>query len=181
MNRVTAQEMRGFTMHDSGHGLKVAHLMWYILSPARRSILTPVEIALLVVAAHLHDLGMGLSDEERRARLSPDSDLWEKLDPNSAVSEALSALSALINERHPSDAKVIEATYQVQQAQEALLCADSRERHATKERYSELLSTFSEMHFRDPRNIPDPATVLSFDGDSFQEKLIEICVSHEHL
>src|ERR1700691_2948840 len=36
MDRVTSREMQGFTMHDHGHGLKVAHLMWHIITPQRR-------------------------------------------------------------------------------------------------------------------------------------------------
>ena len=75
MDRVTAREMQGFTMHDRYHGLKVAHLMWHVLLPARRATLSPGEIGLLVTAAHLHDLGMGLSESERIERLSPSSSL----------------------------------------------------------------------------------------------------------
>lgn len=63
LDRVTAREMEAFTMHDHVHGLKVAHLMWHILKQERRAQLTPPEIGILVVAAHLHDLGMGLSPE----------------------------------------------------------------------------------------------------------------------
>jgi molecular chaperone HtpG len=77
MDRVTSREMEVFTMHDHGHGLKVAHLMWHIIQPRRRDTLSPGEIALLVVSAHLHDLGMGLSKEERETRLRPESDLWD--------------------------------------------------------------------------------------------------------
>jgi hypothetical protein len=33
-----------------------------------------------VLCAFFHDLGMGLSSEERQARLAPESDLWDKLD-----------------------------------------------------------------------------------------------------
>ena len=35
LDRVTSREMQGFTMHDHGHGLKVAHLMWHITTPSR--------------------------------------------------------------------------------------------------------------------------------------------------
>src|SRR6266478_2552263 len=78
LDRVTAREMETFTMHDRVHGRKVAHLMWHILKPERREQLTPPEIALMLLAAHLHDLGMGLSPAERAVRLGPESDLWDK-------------------------------------------------------------------------------------------------------
>jgi hypothetical protein len=178
MDRVTSREMEGFTMHDSGHGLKVAHLMWHIMNPRRRELVSPGEIALLVVSAHLHDLGMGLSKEERKARLATESDLWDKVDPQSSYVRALKQLTDLAAKEDTSEPIKAEAVYQVQQAQEALLCTDSRERHATSERYYELISAFGEMHKNDRINIPDIETLLSFDGDSYKEKLVDICVSH---
>ena len=178
MNRVTAQEMRGFTMHDSSHGLKVAHLMWHILTPERRQLLTPAEIALMVVAAHFHDLGMGLSDQERSARLQPTSDLWDQIESTSPFLSVLSALTALAEDRQASESKKREALFQVQQAQEALLCMDSRDRHATRDRYAELFSELQILHSRDPIKVTDPNAALVFDGDSFRDKLIEICISH---
>jgi hypothetical protein len=102
MDRVTAREMQGFTMHDRSHGMKVAHLMWHLLRPDRRSRLAPAEIALLVISAHFHDLGMGLSEQERNARLPPESDIWDRIDPRSAYSKALSGLKALAASTMPS-------------------------------------------------------------------------------
>jgi hypothetical protein len=178
MDRVTAREMQGFTMHDRHHGLKVAHLMWHILLPSRRETLTPGEVALLVISAHLHDLGMGLSQSERVERLSQTSDLWDRVDYDSEYAKALSHLSDLASRGSAGEAITQEAFYQVQQAQEALLCLDCRERHATRSRYRELLDLLADLHRADPIKIGDPLSALSFDGDSFEEKLIEICVSH---
>src|SRR5262249_21796819 len=81
LDRATAREMRTFTIHDRTHGQKVAHLMWHILKPECRERLTPPEIALMVLAAYIHDLGMALTDEERKIRLN-DEELWFKLELN---------------------------------------------------------------------------------------------------
>src|SRR5207247_648343 len=94
LDRITSREMDTFTMHDSAHGLKVAHLMWQIMDPSRRQRLTPPEIALLVLAAHLHDVGMALTKEERSERLSASSDLWEKLDFHEGMKERMEKLRA---------------------------------------------------------------------------------------
>jgi hypothetical protein len=177
MDRITSREMQGFTMHDSGHGLKVAHLMWHIMLPSRRQQLNPGEIALILTAAHFHDLGMGLSEEERKARLSSNSDLWERLDPQSFYSTAITGLEDAAK-KGLSDPAKNEALFQVQQAQEALLCADTRDRHAKRERYLEIIRTLEVMHASDPINIPNIHTLLSFDGDSYEDKLLDICVSH---
>jgi hypothetical protein len=106
--------------------------MWHIIEPKRREILTPGEIGLLIISAHLHDLGMGLSKDEREARLRPESDLWDKVDSQPSFRTALTRLAELANRSGVSEAVKAEAAYQVQQAQEALLCIDTRERHATR-------------------------------------------------
>jgi hypothetical protein len=178
MDRVTSREMQTFTMHDHAHGLKVAHLMWHIIAPQRRETLTPPEIALLISAAHLHDLGMALNEDERRVRLSPDSDLWDAVEPQSSYYEKLSLLEDLAKRHDTPMAQKAEAIFQVQQAQEALLCIDTRERHAKKERYEEIIKLLHQMYEYDASKIPSVHSVLSFDGDSFEEKLIDICVSH---
>jgi len=92
LDRVTAKEMDTFTAHDRRHALKVAHIMWFIISPERRSVLTPPEIGLLVSCAFLHDLGMFLSNEERETRLAPESDLWERLQVDQKMRECINRL-----------------------------------------------------------------------------------------
>ena len=178
LDRVTAREMEAFTMHDHVHGLKVAHLMWHILKPARQAQLTPPEIGILVVAAHLHDLGMGLSPEERAERLGPESDLWDKLEIQDSVRSAIEKLRAQIGDENASESVKRRATQQLFQAEEALLTQDTRERHATRARYQEILGLLSGFHLKDRTRIPDIEMTLSFDGESFRDKLIDVCVSH---
>jgi hypothetical protein len=178
LDRVTAREMETYTMHDRTHGLKVAHLMWYILDPSVRAHLTPPEIGLLVCAAHLHDLGMGLNSEERDARLASSSDLWERLALDESTRSAIDALREQIGDAALSEAARNAATRRLFQAEEALLTQDTRARHATPERYREILEKMWQMHESDPEKIPDIKACLAFDGDSFRDKLIDICVSH---
>lgn len=178
LDRVTAREMETFTMHDRVHGRKVAHLMWHILKPERREQLTPPEIGILVVAAHLHDLGMGLSPAERAARLAPDSDLWDRLEVQDAIKVAIKNFRTQIGSEKTSQSTKRRAEQQLFQAEEALLTQDTRERHATRERYEEILGLLVGFHQKDTAKIPDIETALSFDGDSFRDKLIDVCASH---
>ncbi len=178
LDRVTAREMETFTMHDRVHGRKVAHLMWHILKPERREQLTPPEIALMLLAAHLHDLGMGLSPAERAVRLGPESDLWDKLEVQDAVRVAIEKLRKQIGDIKVSDSVKRRAEQQLFQAEEALLTQDTRERHATKLRYEEILALLAEFHQKDPTKTPDIEASLSFDGDSIRDKLVDVCVSH---
>jgi hypothetical protein len=178
LDRVTARELDTFTMHDRRHGLKVAHLMWHILSLERRATLTPPEIGMLVLSAHLHDAGMALSMDERNGRLAPDSDLWEFAEINDVVKRNLDHLRQTLQDTTISDPKRRRVEAELFQAEEALLALDTRDRHARRERYVELISEIMQFHDKDRARIPDIEECLSFDGDSFKEKLVEVCVSH---
>jgi hypothetical protein len=176
LGRIGAREMDTFTMHDHMHGLKVAHLMWHILASARRERLTPPEIGILVLAAHFHDVGMALNKEERLARLGPGSDLWDKLEVQELTRARLDQLRKDVANTNETISR--RAKLELDQAEEALLCQDTRERHATRGRYEEVLGKLRNFHDLDPENIPSVDSCLSFDGDSFAKKLIDVCVSH---
>jgi hypothetical protein len=178
LDRITAREMETFTMHDRRHGNKVAHLMWHILAPERRERLTPPEIGMLVAAAFLHDVGMALTPAEREARLDPESDLWERLELDEAQKQAMDELRARARDEALGETQRRRAERQLAQAEEALLSQDTRDRHATRERYEEVLNGLIRASQADPERVPDPRTALSFDGDSFRAKLVEVCVSH---
>lgn len=177
LDRVTAKEMDTFTLHDHKHALKVAHLMWHIIAPERRELLTPPEIGMLVSSAYLHDLGMFLSDAEREKRLSPDSDLWQSLDISIDVKMRIEALEQDAS-KETEPIKKQRLLRDVYQAQEALLCIDNRERHATPGRYHGILNELRELHKKDPTNIVDIDAAMAFGGDTYIDKLVDICVSH---
>jgi hypothetical protein len=176
MDRVTTREMETFTLHDRTHGLKVAHLMWQILAPERRERLTPPEIGMLVLAAHLHDLGMGLSPEERQARLEG-SEIWERAEWDESTKTRLEQLRTKLLDPKLADTARHRLEHLLFQAEEVLLCEDTRERHATPARYEELMRTVRGLHDRDREKIPDPDSCLAFDGDSFCAKLVDVCVT----
>ena len=178
LGRVSAREMDTFTMHDDRHGRKVAHLMWHIMEPDRRVCLTPAEIGMLVIGAYLHDLGMALSKEERDDRLQPDSDLWDRLQVQEPTKERIELLRKQVGDVNLSEGARRSATNELNQAEEALLSQDTRERHATRVRYDEVLAMLRQFHEKDPANIPSIESLLAFDGDSFRNKLVDICISH---
>jgi hypothetical protein len=178
LGKINSREMESFTMHDRTHSLKVAHLMWHILDPQQREKLTPPEIALLVVAAFLHDIGMALSPQQRDERLDPDSDLWDHLELDESLKKAVQQLKDQVSDANLPEAQRDRARRKLAQAEESLLCQDTREKHATRKRYEELLAQLQEFHNQDQVSLPDVNSCLSFAGDSFRDKLIEICVSH---
>jgi hypothetical protein len=178
LSRIGMHEMSTFTMHDSRHSLKVAHTMWHILSPARRMTLTPPEIGLLVLSSFLHDLGMALSSDERQTLLAPTSDLW--LDPefDMSLKDNVERLRQAAESTTLGSSAVHLAALRLHQAQEAILCRYCRGRHASKERYEELLSELHSLPAKVQTPLPDVEACLGFDSASFHDKLVEICVSH---
>src|SRR2546423_3124283 len=129
MDRVTAREMEPYPMHDHKHGLKVSHLMWHILAREARERLEPPEIGLMICAAHLHDLGMGLNREERAARLGSESDLWERLELDEPTKAAIEALRAQAEDGKLSNSAKGRARLQLAQAGEAVRKQDTPARH----------------------------------------------------
>lgn len=177
LDKVNAKEMDTFTMHDRRHAIKVAHLMWHIIQPERRYRLTPPEIGMLVASAFLHDLGMFLSNDERDSRLAPESDLWHRLEIDDVMRKKFDDLRKQ-SEEETVEAKKKRLHRQLVQAEEALLCLDTRDRHATAERYKQIMATLVKFHEDDPTNMPNVESVLAFERDSFKKKLLDVCVSH---
>jgi hypothetical protein len=78
-----------YTLHDEAHLLGVTELMATVMPPETLDRLNPVEIALLILAAHFHDQGMVLEGEDLgriRSGSDPDFELfrqnWETSHPN---------------------------------------------------------------------------------------------------
>lgn len=177
LDKINAREMESFTMHDRNHALKVAHIMWHILTEERRQRLTPPEIGLLVGAALLHDLGMFLSAEKRNNLLDPESELWTLLEIDPKQKGRFDALrQSERTEENETQRQRIQR--KIAEAEESLLCRYLREGHADPERYRSILDDLRLANQSDPIKIPNVDVCFSFDGDSFLKKLIDICVSH---
>jgi hypothetical protein len=58
---------RNFTLHDAAHSFRVAQRSWELIPAATKQILSEYELGLLLLAAHLHDIGM--SPEYEKVRL----------------------------------------------------------------------------------------------------------------
>jgi len=167
-----------FTMHDHRHSLKVAHLMWHILSPERRERLSPPEIAMLVDAAFLHDLGMLISQADREALLSDTSDLWGFLGIDPELKRRLDTLREQCSSTTPLEEQSNTAYSRLHQAEEFLLAHYVRRLHAERERYEAVIEQLRDAHRSDAAKAPDVDQCISFMGDSFLAPVIEICVSH---
>jgi hypothetical protein len=121
---------------------------------------------------------MALNKEERNARLRDDSDLWDRLEVQESIRERMELLRKQVGNESLAEGIRRRAKNELDQADEALLSQDTRERHATRARYEEVLAKLNQFHQKDPVNIPSIESLLVFDGDSFRNKLVDICISH---
>ncbi|HEV2488594.1 MAG TPA: ATP-binding protein [Candidatus Acidoferrales bacterium] len=162
-----AGPFKHFTLHNRDHSKKLLHLSEYLITGETMRQLSILDHLVVVYAAYLHDLGMSLTEKER-ARIVESTEFldatseWQELwDP---ICDARARLQTV------SDGQRASVEAELYQLHEAALANYLRPRHATPERYHELIDLL-----RNQTNRPD---LFEFRGVSFADLLTEICVSH---
>lgn len=170
-----ANRMRGFpslhgqyTLHDEVHLLRVTELMGRIMPAEVLQKLNPVEIALLILAAHFHDQGMVPERDELavwRDDTSPNPDFvlfrqnWAIDHPNLELARR-QANDPALGEEEKGRARQVEADLL-----DALLSDYLRETHG--QRAAAWLRTY---YAQDPR--------LLVQGAYLTDALARLCLSH---
>jgi hypothetical protein len=178
LNRTTSGELSTFTLHDETHGRKVAHLAWCILDPERRRRLSPPEIVLIVAAAYFHDMGMALSPNERKLRLPQVLERISGMSADQPLKRRIDDLRRVLSDQPHEAEELSRIQWNLHELEEVALADDTRERHATRERYEELLAVLRAANLKDPEAVPSVDSCLSQGGDSLVPALIEVCTSH---
>lgn len=181
LDRIADGPFRNYTLHNPGHSRKVIHLMGYVISQGTLDSLTPLDLTVLVMSAYLHDLGMCLTSAERsRALADPAFEDALNSEPNLLEQPTIAraqrdrdAIPPHVDSDGPAKdpettAMPMEAT--IFHLQELAIAAYLRPRHATHQRYSELVERI--------RNHTGRDDLFRLRDVSFLEHLIEVCVSH---
>lgn len=176
LDSVIAGPFKEYTLHNRDHAKKLIHLADYIISPDTLSHLSPLECQAIVYSAFLHDMGMSLTSRERTRILNSAeyidefrewSELWNGMQQaRKRLDDLLSSKS--LKEVPEADRLLIET--EIFQIQEISISAYLRQRHATPQRYKELIATLKRSS-----NRPD---LFEVNGVSFEDWLIDINVSH---
>jgi hypothetical protein len=164
---ILAGPFREYTLHNPDHAKKLVHLAEFIIDPATLDELTTLELAVIIMSCHLHDLGMCLTSKERSDILS-DPRFEEELRRWPQLWDDLLATRTLYQKATGTYRLALET--RLFQLQEAGLTAFLRPRHATRERYRQLVSQLKEITGR--------SDLFSLNGVSFEDELIAICMSH---
>ncbi len=158
---------REYTLHNPDHAKKLVHLAEFVVAPDTLDTLTPLELAVIIMSCHLHDLGMCLTSKERSEILS-DPEFQDELRRWPQLWDDLQATRKMCQEATGADQMALEA--RIFQLQEAALSVFLRPRHATRERYVRLTTQLREFTGR--------TDLFSISRVSFEEELIAICMSH---
>jgi molecular chaperone HtpG len=164
---IIAGPFKEYTLHNPAHAKKLVHLAGQIIPAATLDKLSALELTVIIMSSYLHDLGMCLTSTERqRIIISTEfeetfrgwPELWEQL---TDTREQLKI--ATESERLDLEARIF-------QLQEAALTAYLRPRHATKERYEALTNQLKQATGR--------SDLFSIRSISFEDELIDVCISH---
>jgi signal transduction histidine kinase/ribosomal protein S25 len=129
--------------------------------------LSALELVLVIDSCYLHDLGMTLTSDERLKLLSS-PDFQDTLRTWPTILQELQATRLQTDAATAEDRLRLET--RLYQLQEAALAAHLRSIHATQGRYAELVRMLKDSSGR--------ADLFEVGGVSYENELIEICVSH---
>ncbi|AXE17875.1 hypothetical protein DR864_09095 [Runella rosea] len=167
---IIAGPFKDYTLHNPNHSKKLLHLAGFIIPEETLQKLSSLEISVLIMSFYLHDLGMVVTQIERE-RIIKSTDFIEFIQTHTEYDEKMERIRKLIlddNGKTSSDTLTYETT--LYQLTEAALADFLRPLHATKLRYEELIDTVKKTFGRND--------LFEVCGVSFENELIEICVSH---
>jgi molecular chaperone HtpG len=184
LDSIISGPFKYFTLHNRDHAKKLLHLCEYIVDEATLRALSSLECLVIAYAAYLHDLGMPIASPEDRDKILESQEFQDVLVEWPELSDAfqrsrkrLQEIMGLVDGSEHSEQEA--AALQTErlrvegdlfQLQEAAFVAYLRPRHATEKRYRELFSLLKKTSGRND--------LFEFRGVSFEQQLINICISH---
>lgn len=167
LDLVVAGPFQQYTLHNRDHAKKLLHLIDYLIPQNVLDNLTPLDCLILVYSAFLHDMGMVLTSTER-SRILKDKKFQETIREWPELANSIQQARLRIKTISEAEKPFVESV--VYQLYEAAISSYLRPRHATPERYSQLVE-----HLKQSANAPD---LFCINGVSFEDWLIDVCVSH---
>jgi len=167
LDLILAGPFHNYTLHNPNHSKKLVHLAGIIISSKTIAYLSALELSIIIMSCYLHDLGMCLTSHER-SRILSSMEFEETIRIWPQLGDEISATRLKYQQTIDNEKPLIEP--RLFQLQEAALTSYLRPRHATTQRYRELISQLKEASGR--------SELLETNGVSFENELIEICVSH---
>ena len=164
---IIAGPFRDYTLHDETHSLKLVNLADNLICEETIRHLSSMEILLLFVSFYLHDLGMVLTEYERKNLIATKefsyfkksrSDLQERLD--------------ILYEEHElaEEPEKTLLSYKIYELNEAMLSEFLRPKHASKENYTKIITGI--------KKSLGNSSLFTYNSIPFEKYIIELCHSH---
>lgn len=168
LDLVIAGPFKDYTLHNSSHSKKIMHIADNIVDSDTLIRLSPLELSIIIMSCYLHDLGMCLTETEK-GRILKSKDFNSFIKSNSVYYNRLEKKRVEHKfTKEDSDKLILEND--IFQLQEAALSSYLRPLHANSKRYRELIQLILEESRR--------KDLLEVSGFSFENELIEVCISH---
>jgi len=162
-----AGPFKEYTLHNRDHSKKLLHLVGQMVPASTIDSLSVLECLLVIYAAFLHDMGLSITSVERERILQADEFL-DSLQQWPEISDAL--VRARSRLEFATEKGRLQLEMEIYQLQEAALSAYLRPLHASADRYRALIARLKTASGR--------SDLFDLRGVSFEEPLIDICVSH---
>lgn len=167
VDNIIGGPFKHYTLHNRDHAKKLVHLAEYIIDLSTLNELTRFECMLIIYASYLHDMGLSIPEAELRSILRSEAfavHIAEDRNLANSIEAKRAQLAASLNSEKPDLERDIADLHSV------ALTGFLRPLHATRDRYEKLID-----QIRGSLPGDDP---FSIRGVSFEEELIDICVSH---
>lgn len=159
---------RDYTLHNPNHSKKLLHIAEYIIHNDTINKLSALDLAIMIMSFYLHDLGMVLTQVERD-RITQANDFQDYMQVKSEYGERIARIRQKIYSGMDEGERISLET-SIFQITEAALADYLRPLHATKERYDQLIKMI--------KNNSGRNDLFSISGVSFENELIDVCISH---
>lgn len=153
-----------FTLHNPIHSQKLLHIAGIILNKEVVEGLSALELAVMIMSFYVHDLGMVVTSDNRSTIIADDDFkrfLRSKSDFSSRIKKLRDEMVNVDGEEKDAYSIAISELY------DAALTDYIRPRHASIDRYKELLDS-----------IIEDDSLFSYKGFTFKDELLRICSSH---
>ena len=167
LDSIIGGPFKRYTLHNRDHARKLAHIADHVVSRDTIESLTPFECLLFIYSAYIHDMGLAVSGVEIDRFIS-DGGLTETLNSWPQLKSNLESLRSRLENADLLTRPKIELA--ISELHDIAATHYFRPRHATAERYRQLLARI--------RAAAPEAGLFDIRGVSFEDELIEICVSH---
>lgn len=167
LNMINSGPFRNYTLHNPDHAKKIIHLASNIIDETCKQNISILDIAVIIISAFIHDVGMSITSQERTELIK--SSLYKDfIQDNFSISDRISTLREKYSLN--DEQKKLPIEQELFQLQEFILSEILRKRHATRERYQEILNSIKVTSGR--------TDLFEYNGATFEDILIDICESH---